>query len=97
MMLVLHAEHKNYKVTIASTQISNEDLGGQAMRSRVRIPQKALREAVRIKLRLQWRHQDVGGTRNVEYLPRKTTRDKQNQAKTEPCGLQPVKQEGHRC
>jgi hypothetical protein len=61
----------------ASTEISKEDLGGQAMCDSVRIPAGSLQEdnveAVRVKSKLQRRPQDVGDARNGKGLPRKTT------------------------
>jgi hypothetical protein len=61
-----------------STQISQEALGGQAgLGSLQAAPERATHEAVRVKLKTQWRLQEVKGTRNMEHLLRQR-----------PCGLQ---------
>jgi hypothetical protein len=54
-----------------STQISKEGLGGQTTCGRVRIPERAMYESVRVKPKVQWRPQNVSKARNMECLLKK--------------------------
>jgi hypothetical protein len=58
----------------ASTLISKESLRGQAMWDRVKVPEKVICETVRVKLKLQWRPQDVRDVRKKEPLLKEATR-----------------------
>jgi hypothetical protein len=74
MMLVLEA----CRVMKASTQISKESLGDQPMCTRVEFPAGSpavlMCEAMRVKPKMQKKHQEVRGVRNMECLPKESHR-----------------------
>lgn len=81
MMLVLQEkECKSYRVMDTSAQISKEALGSQTicvgLRSLQVSTERAMHEAVKVKLKTQWRPQKVRDVKSVECLPMKAVGSK---------------------
>lgn len=74
----VHTECKNYCITKASTNISNEikhcQIGNvlQSWGSFGTVPHKLVHETVRLNIKLQWRNKNVVDTRNTVQLPRQS-------------------------